>query len=143
MRSVLTTGDVARVCEVAPRTVAKWFDRGDLKGWKIPGSPDRRVPVQSLREFMARHGMPTAELDRLVYLTVLAIEVPTEVLDELRRRLPESQGWRIVSGQLGFEAGVYAATARPDLVVTLAEGETAADLAERIVAETAKARKRG
>ncbi|NLE61752.1 MAG: helix-turn-helix domain-containing protein, partial [Planctomycetes bacterium] len=25
-KDVLTTGDVARICNVAPRTVSKWFD---------------------------------------------------------------------------------------------------------------------
>lgn len=143
MRQVLTTGDVARICDVAPRTVSKWFDRGGLKGFRIPNSNDRRIPLQSLREFLARHGMPTEPLDREVYITVLALDVPPEVLDQLRARLPSSQHWRIEAGHLGFEAGVYAATIRPDLVVTLAEGETADDLVERITLETATKRKRG
>ena len=34
-RNVLTTGDVARICSVAPRTVSKWFDMGLLKGYVL------------------------------------------------------------------------------------------------------------
>jgi hypothetical protein len=36
-KNVLTTGDVAKICNVAPRTVSKWFDSGQLKGYRIPG----------------------------------------------------------------------------------------------------------
>jgi len=36
-KNVLTTGDVAKICHVAPRTVSKWFDNGQLRGYRIPG----------------------------------------------------------------------------------------------------------
>jgi len=40
---VFTTGQVAKICKVAPRTVSKWFDSGRLKGYRIPGSPGSQV----------------------------------------------------------------------------------------------------
>ncbi len=61
-KNVLTTGDVAKICNVAPRTVSKWFDNGQLKGYRIPGSKDRRIPVSELLRFMKMHNMPTAAL---------------------------------------------------------------------------------
>ncbi|MHC4487461.1 MAG: helix-turn-helix domain-containing protein, partial [Planctomycetota bacterium] len=61
-KNVLTTGDVAKICNVAPRTVSKWFDSGRLKGYRIPGSKDRRIPVNELIRFMKMHNMPTTEL---------------------------------------------------------------------------------
>ena len=42
-KEVLTTGEVAKICNVAPRTVSKWFDSGQLQGYRIPGSKDRRI----------------------------------------------------------------------------------------------------
>ena len=57
-KNVLTTGDVAKICNVAPRTVSKWFDNGQLKGYRIPGSKDRRIPVSELIRFMKAHNMP-------------------------------------------------------------------------------------
>lgn len=60
---VLTTGQVAEICHVAPRTVSKWFDSGELKGYRVPGSKDRRIPVDDLIRFMRRHGMPLGVLD--------------------------------------------------------------------------------
>ncbi|MBC8469548.1 MAG: helix-turn-helix domain-containing protein [Planctomycetes bacterium] len=61
-KDVLTTGDVAKICHVAPRTVSKWFDNGQLKGYRIPGSKDRRIPVNELVRFMKMHNMPTSAL---------------------------------------------------------------------------------
>ena len=56
---VFTTGQVAKVCHVAPRTVSKWFDSGCLQGYRIPGSRDRRIPRASLLMFLRQHSMPT------------------------------------------------------------------------------------
>ena len=61
-KNVLTTGDVAKICNVAPRTVSKWFDKGQLKGYRIPGSKDRRIPVSELIRIMKVHNMPAAAL---------------------------------------------------------------------------------
>ena len=55
---VFTTGQVAKICKVAPRTVSKWFDSGALHGYRIPGSKDRRIPLNQLIRFMKQHGMP-------------------------------------------------------------------------------------
>jgi len=54
-KDVLTTGEVAKICNVAPRTVSKWFDSGQLRGYRIPGSKDRRIPVAQLVRFMKAH----------------------------------------------------------------------------------------
>jgi len=57
-KDVLTTGEVARVCRVACRTVQKWFDTGLLKGYRLPGSGDRRIPADELERFMKKHNIP-------------------------------------------------------------------------------------
>ena len=57
-KDVLTTGEVAKICNVASRTVSKWFDSGQLRGYRIPGSKDRRIPVSNLIKFMKSHGIP-------------------------------------------------------------------------------------
>lgn len=54
---MLTTGQVASICHVAPRTVVKWIDEGYLKGWKLPVSGDRRVLHEDLVTFMQANGM--------------------------------------------------------------------------------------
>lgn len=61
MVKVFTTGQVAKMAGVAPRTVAKWFDSGRLKGYRIPGSQDRRIPREYLIKFFKDHDMPIPE----------------------------------------------------------------------------------
>jgi excisionase family DNA binding protein len=60
-RNVLTTGEVATVCNVASRTVSKWFDSKLLKGYRIPGSKDRRIPIPELVRFMKKYRIPGHE----------------------------------------------------------------------------------
>jgi two-component system response regulator RpaA len=52
----LTTGQIARICSVAPRTVSKWIDSERLPGYRIPGSKDRRVKPPDLVTFLREHG---------------------------------------------------------------------------------------
>lgn len=59
-RGVLTTGQIAKICLVAPRTVGKWIDQGLLSGWKIPGSRDRRVDASAFEEFLRSNNMAAA-----------------------------------------------------------------------------------
>lgn len=56
---VFSITQIANGCNVAPRTVNKWFDMGRLKGYRIPGSQVRRVPAEYLLKFLKEHGMPT------------------------------------------------------------------------------------
>ena len=53
MNEVFTTGQVARICKVAPRTVVKWFDSGRLRGYRTPGGDNRRIPREELLRFQA------------------------------------------------------------------------------------------
>jgi len=60
-----TTGQIAKICDVAPRTVSHWIDRGLLKGYRIPGSSDRRVHREQLLKFMIENKMDAAQIDSL------------------------------------------------------------------------------
>lgn len=59
--TVYSTGKIATICRVAPRTVSKWFDSGKLQGYRIPLSKDRRVPRENLLAFLKEHGFPIPE----------------------------------------------------------------------------------
>lgn len=62
-KDVFTTGEVAKLCRVAPRTVSKWFDSGRLRGYRIPGSQDRRIPRRNLVLFLKEFGLPLGDLE--------------------------------------------------------------------------------
>ena len=57
-KEIYTTGEVAKICKVAPRTVSKWFDAGKLKGYKLPGAGDRRVQKDNLINFLTEYKFP-------------------------------------------------------------------------------------
>jgi excisionase family DNA binding protein len=117
MRKVFTTGQVAKICKVAPRTVSKWFDSGRLRGYRIPGSQDRRIPREHLVRFLKEHGMPLGELEAEVYHKVLVIGVDPPLLSTLREQLRESEDFRIETAASGFEAGIRAESFHPDAVI--------------------------
>ena len=60
-RNAFTTGEVAKVCNVASRTVTKWFDAKLIKGYRIPGSKNRRIPIAELVRFMKKYEIPGHE----------------------------------------------------------------------------------
>ena len=61
MQKIYTTGQAAKFCRVAPSTVSKWFDSGRLRGYRIPGTQDRRIPHEHLIRFLKEHGLPLPE----------------------------------------------------------------------------------
>ena len=54
-----TTTQVAKICQLARGIIADLFDKGYLKGFKIPGSKyrNRRILGNSLIKFMKENGM--------------------------------------------------------------------------------------
>ena len=82
---VFTTGQVAKICKVAPRTVSKWFDSGRLKGYRIPGSQDRRIPREYLIKFLKEHGMPLGDLEDEAMAKVLIVAQDQVLIENLKR----------------------------------------------------------
>ncbi len=116
MREVFTTGEVARLCGVAPRTVSKWFDSGQLRGFKIPGSRDRRIPRESLVRFMRVHGIPLRGLDGAA-VRVLVVDGDYEGADALRHGLERAFGYEVQVATGVFEAGLVAREFRPHVIL--------------------------
>lgn len=50
--NTLSPGRIAKICNVAPRTVCKWIDRGILKGYRMPGGLHRRVTLEDFEIFL-------------------------------------------------------------------------------------------
>lgn len=115
-KDVLTTGDVARICKVAPRTVSKWFDTGQLRGYRIPGSKDRRIPLQQLIRFMRAHGIPLNGLDT-GQTRVLIVDGDRELTALLQRSLTDSGGYEVEVAESLFEAGAATERLRPSLML--------------------------
>ena len=122
-RTVLTTGQVARICHVAARTVTKWFDTGKLRGYRIPGSRDRRIPMDQLIAFMKANDMPMDALDGATRkVLVFDPEVPAAVSNELSGM----ENYEVRIAATCFDAGLAAREIIPHvIVIALANGMTA------------------
>lgn len=116
--AVFSTGQVASLCKVAPRTVAKWVNSGWLKGYRIPGGQDRRVPRESLIRFLKENGMPLGELDGpRPPLNVLLVGLGREAAGEVAELLPAADGFRKEAVESVFDAGLLVHEFRPGAVV--------------------------
>jgi excisionase family DNA binding protein len=113
-KEVLTTGEVALICRVAPRTVSKWVDSGKLRGYRIPGSRDRRIPLPQLIAFMRAHDIPLDGLDQGVCrIIVLSTDTP----HELARQVNQAGRYDLRVAHNEFQAGMIAQQFRPHVVV--------------------------
>ncbi|CAN5776497.1 response regulator [soil metagenome] len=115
-KDVLTTGEVAKICNVAPRTVSKWFDSGQIKGYKIPGSKDRRIPKVQLIRFMQLHGIP---LDGIATGTtrVLIVDDEREVTDALHKVMTEQAKYEARVAGSTFAAGLECERFKPHVIL--------------------------
>jgi excisionase family DNA binding protein len=130
LKDILTTGEVAQICKVAPRTVSKWVDTGQLRGYRIPGSRDRRIPLQQLIRFMRVHGMPLDNLDT-GETRVLVVDQDADLCELIQEALTATGRFRVRIASSAFEAGAMAEEFQPqvllvDMDVPGVEGRTLA-----------------
>ncbi len=64
-RAYYTSGFIARAASVAVRTAAKWIDLGEIQGFRLPGSSDRRVRHEDFVAWVCRNPGLGIELDEL------------------------------------------------------------------------------
>jgi excisionase family DNA binding protein len=115
-KDVLTTGQVAQICNVAPRTVTKWFDSGQLKGYRIPGSRDRRIPTTELIRFMKAHNIPMEELE-MGMMRVLIIDSNFSAAEQLAESLRDNRNYQVDTASNSFDAGLFAQKMIPHVIL--------------------------
>ena len=115
-KDVLTTGQVAQICNVAPRTVTKWFDSGQLRGYRIPGSRDRRIPTAELLRFMKAHNMPTNMVE-MGKPRILFIDADESTSMAMANWLSERTGYEVQVANSSFDAGVIAQKFEPHVIL--------------------------
>lgn len=114
-KTVFTTGEVAKICNVAPRTVSKWFDAGHLRGYRIPGSKDRRIPVDHLMRFMRAHGIPLNGLETGA-LRVLVFDTDAAFIRAIRQAFATHEDYELVTAENALEAGAALQEREPHAV---------------------------
>lgn len=114
IKKVFTTGQVAKICMVAPRTVSKWFDAGRLRGYRIPGSQERRIPRDALIRFLKEYALPLGDLEE-VSPKLLLVGVEETLLAQLKSLL--SEDYQCERAASGFELGILVNSFKPDVVI--------------------------
>ena len=117
MKRVYTTGEVAKICDVTIRTVIKWFESGELKGYKIPNSRDRRIPRENLVAFMKKHGMPLNKLDLDVRRRILIADDEEGIRFMLVSCFKDIGLFDVETAASGLETGMKLASFKPHLLI--------------------------
>lgn len=114
---VFTTGEVSKFCKVSMRTVCKWFDSGELGGYRLPNGQDRRIPRKALLQFLKSKGLPLGELEAEEQVRILTVGVHFKLRRDLGILLPADHGYVFESADGIFTAGAAFFRFSPNVVV--------------------------
>jgi len=114
-------------------SLCKWFDSGQLKGYRIPGSKDRRIPVDELVRFMKVHNMPTSALP-VGRMRVLIADTNSMNAETLAEALQTHAEYDVQIVRTNFETGLIAQKFAPHvlLINLLADGIAATEICRNI-----------
>lgn len=112
----LTTGEIAKICDVNLRTVIRWIERGELKGFKLPGRGNNRVLVDDFVKFLEQHEMPVPqELKSQDNNRVLVLD-DEPAITRLISRILRMSGYDVSVAIDGFQGGAKLLQDRPALI---------------------------
>jgi DNA-binding response OmpR family regulator len=96
--------------------VIRCFDSGKLRGFRVPGSRFRRIPRESLLEFMKAHEIPLDNLDS-GKKRVLVVDDDEAILEMLTDLLERDGRFEVRVARGGYEAGMLTQQFQPDVIV--------------------------
>ncbi len=117
---VFTTGEVANICGVSSDTVSRWFDMGQIEGYRLGPGGDRRIPYESLRKFMIAHGIPLERLESNEMKILIVDDDPFYldiIPDAITRKADRDRELIILTASTGFDAGALIVEHNPNLVI--------------------------
>lgn len=117
-RQSLSTGDIARHCQVTPATVVNWVKAGKLKVYTTPGG-QYRMELEEFVRFLDTHGLPVPEeLQTGRQRRVLVIDSDARVLAHAAEKLPGLLPRVVVetTGE-GYDGLMLVGSFRPHVVV--------------------------
>jgi excisionase family DNA binding protein len=115
-KQVFTTGEVAEICKVSQQTIIRCFDSGKLQGFRVPGSKFRRIPRESLMEFMKDNDIPLDLLDS-GKRRILVVDDDPAIVEILQDVLERDGRFEVKATSTGYEAGILTQSFNPDLLL--------------------------
>ena len=115
-KAILTTGDIARHCQVTTVTVANWIRSGKLRAYTTPGR-HRRIAMPDFKDFSKKYGLPPIHDYPPAMRRILVVDDEPIVLTTITDFLSNDKNYELATATNGFEAGMEILRFRPDLVV--------------------------
>ena len=115
-KAIFTTGEVAEICKVSQQTVIRCFDSGRLHGYRVPGSRFRRIPRESLIQFMKENNIPLDQLE-MGKRRVLVVDDDPAIVEMLVELLERDGRFEVQTATTGFDAGLKTKEFQPDVIV--------------------------
>lgn len=110
----LTTGEVAKLCDVSIPTIHKWIRENRIKHFKMPGSGKIRIPRDAIYQFMRSHGFP---IDDEGYTTnILLICCEKSYSKQFANSVTKSETYNCSIVHDVFAAGMIAMQEIPDII---------------------------
>ncbi|BBM87949.1 helix-turn-helix domain-containing protein [Candidatus Uabimicrobium amorphum] len=110
----LTTGEVAKLCDVSIPTIHKWIREDRIKHFKMPGSGKIRIPRDAVYQFMKSHGFPTDEEQDVI--NVLLICAPENYNKKFANAILKSDTFQFSIANDVFAAGMTATQELPNII---------------------------
>lgn len=115
-KAVFTTGEAATICNLSQQTIIRCFDSGQLKGFRVPGSKFRRIPRESLLNFMKDNQIPMDGFDSDT-IRVLVVDDDPDIIELFVDALGNNKRFELETATTGYDAGLKTRSFRPDVIV--------------------------
>lgn len=115
-KQVYTTGEAADICKISQQTIIRCFDKGKLKGFRVPGSKFRRIPRDELIRFMRENDIPTEQLEGS-RKRLLIVDDDDQIRELFVDMLADDDRFTIKTASTGYDAGILTEQFKPDLMI--------------------------
>ncbi|GBL03552.1 helix-turn-helix domain-containing protein [Glaciecola sp. KUL10] len=112
-----SSGEVAKVCDVNPRTVIRWIEAGKLKAFKLPGRGNNRVKHADLISFLEDNQIPIPVELSLEQEKLCFIVSKEKQLIRHSQRIARNSGYVTHVYGFGIDAGIELSMQKPAVII--------------------------
>lgn len=116
-----SSGEIAKICDVNPRTVIRWIEAKRLKAFKLPGRGNNRVAHQDLLTFLQQNNIPIPTDLLLEQESLCFIISRDKQLIRHSQRIARNAGFFTHLFAHGLTAGIEMAIQKPALIIVDAD----------------------
>ena len=120
-KKALTTYEIAKYCDVTPRTITQWISEGKIVAYRTPGNHSR-VKREDFLNFLKKYNMPIPKEFEETGADegkkkILIVDDDKNVARSIERILKLKGGYTLELAFDGFDAGRKVVIFKPDLVI--------------------------